>query len=191
MGMVQFCPRCGSKAIDDESLFCARCGSELPNPQQENEPESCPNCGREILDATSLFCDKCGSRLSGHAAPETRSVRSQSRTTGKTCPECGTMVGDGRYYCKMCGAYIHGERDDRYQKRPITESSSRKKTDKSPTRPPKQTPDTKRGQYPSDQKSIKRLSKWLPTVFFIAAFILVIWVLIQTGLLNQLFKLKI
>jgi hypothetical protein len=101
------------------------------------------------------------------------------------------MVGDGRYYCKMCGAYIHGERDDRYQKRPITESSSRKKTDKSPTRPPKQTPDTKRGQYPSDQKSIKRLSKWLPTVFFIAAFILVIWVLIQTGLLNQLFKLKI
>ena len=61
--MTKFCPRCGTKAIDDESLFCSRCGSKVPHPEPEKRIENCPACGTKILGKESCFCHTCGSSL--------------------------------------------------------------------------------------------------------------------------------
>ena len=61
--MEKFCPKCGTKAVEDKSLFCDKCGTQLPVNIPENNSNCCPNCGAKILDKESTFCNKCGSSL--------------------------------------------------------------------------------------------------------------------------------
>jgi len=61
--MAQFCPKCGTKALDDEARFCNKCGNKLPEIIHEKKDVVCPKCGNTILDKQSVFCDKCGSKL--------------------------------------------------------------------------------------------------------------------------------
>ena len=62
--MEKFCPKCGIKSSNSESLFCNRCGTRIPEPQPEKIGKICPNCGAEILDKASIFCPRCGSPIS-------------------------------------------------------------------------------------------------------------------------------
>jgi hypothetical protein len=97
--MVQFCPRCGTKAADDESLFCNTCGTRLPTVIQEKKELMCPKCGAKAPDEQSLFCNKCGSRL--HAVPPF--------VKKERCPACDASLVDAvSAYCNVCGTSIRG-----------------------------------------------------------------------------------
>jgi len=110
--MVQFCPKCGTAARDDKSVFCNRCGSRIPTPVPEKTGNRCPSCGTINADPQAVFCNKCGSGL--HTVPPVQvrhatappaaapPVQKQDR-----CPSCGAPVVDEiSDYCNVCGANI-------------------------------------------------------------------------------------
>lgn len=70
--MVQFCPKCGTPAPDDQSLFCNRCGNQLPKIIPEEKNYTCPNCGTKIIDKQSVFCIRCGSSVSPSQPPKSQ-----------------------------------------------------------------------------------------------------------------------
>jgi Domain of unknown function (DUF4352)/Double zinc ribbon len=88
-----FCPRCGAKAPDEQSVFCNRCGSPLMGipPVQDQKAaarpadaappvikkKGCPSCGAPFVDDISDFCNICGAPLRGSAPvrPAPRTVR--------------------------------------------------------------------------------------------------------------------
>ena len=99
--MVTFCPKCGTQAVDDQSLFCNMCGSELPADTSEETGKYCPNCTTKITDREAVSCATCGFVLS----PKKPIIPSVSST--RSCPQCGKpVVDENRYYCNSCGAYI-------------------------------------------------------------------------------------
>jgi hypothetical protein len=112
--MVQFCPKCGTKAPDDESVFCNKCGTRLPPVIPEIKELICPKCGSKAPDEHSVFCNKCGSPL--HTIPPVQvqpigiqpaAARPVMKKEG--CPSCGApLVDDISDYCNVCGANIHG-----------------------------------------------------------------------------------
>jgi ribosomal protein L37E len=113
--MVTFCPKCGTPAVDDQSLFCNRCGTQLPVNIAEEPGNYCPNCKTKIHDG-EIACSRCGFPLS----PEPPSI--QPVKPSKNCPECGApVIDENRYYCKTCGAYI---RDTRERKASLVDDSS-------------------------------------------------------------------
>lgn len=99
--MVTFCPKCGTQALDDQSLFCNKCGTQLPVNISEEPGNYCPNCKTKILDRETVSCTRCGFLLS-LKPPSIQPVKPT-----KNCPQCGAPIIDkSRYYCKTCGAYI-------------------------------------------------------------------------------------
>jgi len=112
--MVQFCPKCGTQAPDDEALFCNKCGNKLPVIIPEKKDVVCPNCGARVLDSNSAFCDKCGSQLRATSPArvqqvDERPIATQSIIKRKKCPFCGTPLDDeNRYYCPSCNSYLKG-----------------------------------------------------------------------------------
>lgn len=112
--MVQFCPKCGTKAPDDQALFCNKCGNKLPVIIPEKKDIVCLNCGARVLDSNSVFCDKCGSQL-GKISPERvqqddeRPIVTQPVIKRKKCPFCGTSIdNENRIYCPSCNSYLKG-----------------------------------------------------------------------------------
>jgi hypothetical protein len=110
--MVQFCPKCGTKAPDDESAFCNKCGTRLPPVIQEKKDNICPRCGAKAPDEQSAFCNKCGSPL--HTIPPVQ-VQPTGAPPGaarpvmkkECCPSCGApLVDEISAYCNVCGANI-------------------------------------------------------------------------------------
>jgi hypothetical protein len=96
--MVQFCPKCGTPARDDKSVFCNRCGSRIPPPVPEKTGKQCPACGTVNADPQAVFCNKCGARIPP-PVPE---------KTGNRCPACGTINADPQAaFCNKCGSRLH------------------------------------------------------------------------------------
>jgi hypothetical protein len=96
--MVQFCPKCGTPARDDKSVFCNRCGSRIPPPVPEKTGKQCPACGTVNADPQAVFCNKCGTRIPP-PVPE---------KTGNRCPSCGTINADPQAaFCNKCGSGLH------------------------------------------------------------------------------------
>jgi ribosomal protein S27AE len=67
--MVTFCPKCGTQAVDDQSLFCNKCGMQLQDKSEEPEippvqpvipTKKCPRCGAPVLDESRYYCKQCG-----------------------------------------------------------------------------------------------------------------------------------
>jgi hypothetical protein len=112
--MVQFCPRCGTQAPDDESVFCNKCGSRLP-PVITKKPEIiCPQCGMKAPDAQSVFCNRCGTplqRLPPVQIPRTvvpRVLAAPPVINRKRCPSCGApFLDEASDFCNKCGATFH------------------------------------------------------------------------------------
>jgi len=99
--MVTFCPKCGTQALDDQSLFCNKCGTQLPVKISEEPGNFCPNCNTKIPDREAISCTRCGFLFS------TKPPSLQTVKPTKNCPQCHAPVTDeSRYYCKTCGAYI-------------------------------------------------------------------------------------
>jgi len=99
--MVTFCPKCGTQALDDQSLFCNKCGTQLPVNILEEPSNYCPNCKTKIPDREAVSCAQCGFLLS----PKSPSIRPVKPT--KNCPQChAPIIDESRYYCKTCGAYV-------------------------------------------------------------------------------------
>jgi len=99
--MDTFCPKCGTQALDDQSLFCNKCGTKLPVNISEEPSNYCPNCKTKILDTEMVSCTRCGFLLS----PRLSSL--QPVKPPKNCPQChAPIIDESRYYCKTCGAYI-------------------------------------------------------------------------------------
>ena len=99
--MVTHCPKCGTQAVDEKSLFCNICGTQLPVSTPEKKSEYCPKCKAEIPDKNSVVCAQCNSPLFQ------KTVLVQPARPAKICPHCNEPVFDqNRYYCKNCGAYI-------------------------------------------------------------------------------------
>lgn len=112
--MVQFCPRCGTRAPDDDAVFCNKCGTRLPTVIPEIREITCPACGTKAPDEQSAFCNKCGSPIQSispariqvagirQAAAAARPVMKK-----KVCPSCGApLVDDISVYCNVCGADV-------------------------------------------------------------------------------------
>jgi predicted amidophosphoribosyltransferase len=112
--LVQFCPKCGTKAPDDEAVFCNKCGNKLPLIIPEKKDDSCPSCGTKIVDMQSQFCNRCGNPLSvipPSSQPPKKVVLTspQKIEIEKKCPSCGFPIdNDDRFYCKSCGVYLKG-----------------------------------------------------------------------------------
>ena len=113
--MVQFCPKCGTQAPDDESAFCNKCGTRLPPVMPEKIDYFCPRCGTKAPDDQSVFCNKCGSPLMG--IPPVQGQKAAARPAGaappvikkKGCPSCGApFVDDISDFCNICGASLRG-----------------------------------------------------------------------------------
>jgi TM2 domain-containing membrane protein YozV len=112
--MATFCHKCGTQAIDNESVFCNKCGAKLTQNIPEKKNDTCSNCGTKILDKESLFCNKCGAPHSENQPVidnpiEERPVVTRPVIKKKTCPACGAPLdNENKYYCDSCGAYIRG-----------------------------------------------------------------------------------
>ena len=99
--MVTRCPKCGTQAVDEQSLFCNKCGTQLPVSTPEKKIEYCPKCKAEIPDKNSVVCAQCNTPLFQ------KKVLVKPTRPAKICPHCNEPVVDlNRYYCKKCGAYI-------------------------------------------------------------------------------------
>ncbi|MDD1701295.1 MAG: zinc ribbon domain-containing protein [Methanoregula sp.] len=100
--MIKRCSKCGTQAVDEQSLFCNKCGTQLPVSIPEKKGEVCPICNAEITDKNSRVCAQCNSPLFQ------KTVLVKPARPVKICPHCKEPVFDeNRYYCKKCGAYIH------------------------------------------------------------------------------------
>ena len=112
--MVQFCPKCGTQAPDDEAVFCNKCGSRLPPVIPEKKEIICPRCGTKAPDGQSTFCNRCGSPLNFIPPAQVRqtSVRPPAVPPvikKRSCPSCGApLVDETSDYCNICGANIRG-----------------------------------------------------------------------------------
>jgi rRNA maturation endonuclease Nob1 len=113
--MVQFCPKCGTKAPDDQSAFCNKCGTRLPPVIPEKPDIICPRCGIKFPDAQSVFCNKCGSPLQRvspvpiQQAAVRPAVAVPPVMKKKSCPSCGApLVDEISEFCNICGAGVHG-----------------------------------------------------------------------------------
>lgn len=112
--MVQFCPKCGTQAPDDEAVFCNKCGSRLPPVIPEKKEIICPRCGTKAPDGQSTFCNRCGSPLNFIPPAQVRqtSVRPPAAPPvikKRSCPSCGApLVDEISDYCNICGANIRG-----------------------------------------------------------------------------------
>lgn len=110
--MVQFCPKCGTQAPDDEAVFCNKCGARLPPVIPEKQDIFCLRCGTKAPDEQSAFCNKCGSPLNavpqvpaGQAGQQPAAVPPIIRK--RSCPSCGApLVDDISDFCNLCGANI-------------------------------------------------------------------------------------
>ena len=108
--MVQFCPKCGTAARDDKSVFCNRCGSRIPPPVPEKTEIRCPSCGTINADPQAVFCNKCGAGL--HTVPPVLARPAGARPaaappvkTPEPCPSCGApRVDEKSDFCNVCGA---------------------------------------------------------------------------------------
>lgn len=110
--MVQFCPKCGTQAPDDESLFCNKCGARLPPVIPVKQHILCPQCGATMTDGHAAFCDRCGSPLQrappAHVQPAVmRSAPVPPAISRKRCLSCGTPVTRRESdYCDACLALM-------------------------------------------------------------------------------------
>lgn len=64
---AKFCPECGMKISDDDSIICQKCGKSVSRGKFCSECGSplyvkCKNCGKELY-ANSKFCPECGAKL--------------------------------------------------------------------------------------------------------------------------------
>ena len=65
---AKFCPECGEKVLQSDTVICPECGKEVP--QGKFCPECgcklaknvCPKCGNEI-EANTKFCPECGEKI--------------------------------------------------------------------------------------------------------------------------------
>jgi hypothetical protein len=112
--MVQFCPKCGTKAPDDESVFCNKCGTRLPPVISEKTVIICPRCGTKAPDEQSVFCNKCGTPLQEMSPAPIQQATTPQAATGrpvmrkKSCPSCNApLVDEISDYCNVCGSNIH------------------------------------------------------------------------------------
>jgi len=113
MNMVQFCPKCGTQAPDDESVFCNKCGAKLPPVIPVKQDILCPRCGTKATDEHSVFCDRCGSPLPKTPQAQVRQPRMQPAAPPpamirKRCISCGAPLAYGDTdYCDACVVHMH------------------------------------------------------------------------------------
>jgi rRNA maturation endonuclease Nob1 len=112
--MVQFCPKCGTQAPDDEAVFCNKCGTRLPPVIPEKQDIFCQRCGTKVPDDQSAFCNKCGSPIHSISPAQIqvagiRQAAAASRPNVKKhrCHSCGApLVDEISDYCNVCGADV-------------------------------------------------------------------------------------
>lgn len=110
--MVQFCPKCGTQAPDDESVFCNKCGARLPPVIPVKRNILCPQCGAKMTDEHAAFCDRCGSPLQRAPPAQVRPAVMRSAPvppaiSRKRCLSCGTPVTRRESdYCDACLALM-------------------------------------------------------------------------------------
>ena len=112
--MVQFCPKCGTQAPDDEAVFCNKCGTRLPPVISEKQDIFCQRCGTKAPDDQSAFCNKCGSPIQSISPAQIqvagiRQAAAAARPVVKKhrCPSCGApLVDEISVYCNVCGADV-------------------------------------------------------------------------------------
>lgn len=111
--MVQFCPKCGTQAPDDESVFCNKCGAKLPPVIPVKKDILCPRCGTKATDEHSVFCDRCGSPLPKAPQAQVRQTRMQPAAPPpamirKRCISCGAPLAyEDTDYCDACLVHMH------------------------------------------------------------------------------------
>ena len=99
--MVTFCPKCGTQALDEQSMYCNKCGTQLPVNISEGSGTYCPNCNKKIPDSQAVSCKQCGFLFS------LRTPSNPPAKPTKNCSQCGApVIDENRYYCKTCGAYV-------------------------------------------------------------------------------------
>ena len=108
MNMVQFCPKCGTQAPDDESVFCNKCGARLPPVIPVHQDILCPRCGTKVTDVHSVFCDRCGAPLPQARQPPARQILKRPAAAPpvmvrKRCLSCGAPLAyEDTDYCDAC-----------------------------------------------------------------------------------------
>jgi hypothetical protein len=112
--MVQFCPKCGTQAPDDDAVFCNKCGTRLPPVIPEKQDIFCQRCGTKAPDDQSAFCNKCGSPIQSISPAQIqiagiRQAAAAARPVMKkaSCPSCDApLVDEISDYCNVCGADV-------------------------------------------------------------------------------------
>lgn len=180
--MVQFCPKCGTQAPDDEAVFCNKCGTRLPPVISEKQDIFCQRCGTKTPDDQSAFCNKCGSPLQSISPAQIqvagiRQAAAASRPIVKKhrCPSCGApLVDDISDYCNVCGADVRSpapvppQRDtprpapERMAPAPLTPAPEAPQPSREKIRPEAPAADNPGGskEVPVQEKSRRPLLKW-------------------------------
>ena len=119
----------------------------------------CHMCGTQAIDDKSLFCITCGTKL----------IQSNPENISGKCPHCGTHILDkDSVFCLECGS-------------PLSAKNSEVTT---------VAPDIELKKYAQEAskspKTLKRKSMILPAILFIIAFVLILGMIFQTGVVNSL-----
>ncbi len=93
------CKKCG-KISSDKQGFCNKCGTSL----EASFTYICNHCGR-IYDEGATECPKC------HAKPDiplpiTIAKATETRVTGRLCPNCGQLLTERNLFCNRCGTKV-------------------------------------------------------------------------------------
>ncbi|MBQ8382155.1 MAG: zinc ribbon domain-containing protein [Clostridia bacterium] len=111
------CTSCGTTILSKQK-FCHICGSRCTPPKSAN---LCNVCGTELLPQ-AVFCAECGASVyATESAPSQAPVPIADPTpvsaaesqpapqpapqpvSAPTCASCGTQLGEGQHFCRICG----------------------------------------------------------------------------------------
>ena len=120
-------------------------------------------CGTQAIDDNSTFCNKCGVQLIQNN-PENKNH--------DVCPNCGTQIlNKDSVFCLQCGSPLSANNSGDTK---VVPSIGLKKYAQEASK---------------SQKPLKRRSMILPAILFIIAFVLILGMIIQTGILNSPFSI--
>ena len=203
--MVQFCPKCGTRAPDDEAVFCNKCGTRLPPVISEKQDIFCQRCGTKAPDDQSAFCNKCGSPIHSISPAQIqvagiRQAAAASRPIVKKhrCPSCGApLVDEISVYCNVCGADVRRPAPvpppretarpapERIAPAPLTPAPEAPQPSREKIRPEDPAADKPEGskEVPVQEKRRRPLLKW-GLIALVAVIFLVVVVSFVPGMLS-------
>ena len=82
------CSNCNHE-FEDGMKFCPNCGSRVEEPQSLK----CPKCGAEVAEGIN-FCHECGSPIGGKQPTKCSKCGMELEEGEKFCCNCGTPVGE-------------------------------------------------------------------------------------------------